>query len=65
MAGWKKTRAALPEAELREALTAAHEALTEVALARGLDPKSEHARDLCDAVLRKMNAGARRAWNGR
>lgn len=65
MTGWKKTGTALPEAELREALTAAHEALTEVAFTRGLDPKGEHARDLCDAALRKMNAGARRARNGR
>ena len=63
MTGWKKR--SLPETEVREALAAAHEALTEMALTKGLDPKGEHARDLCDAALRKLNAGMRRARYGR
>lgn len=63
MTGWKTT--SLPETELREALATAHEALTDMALTRGLDPKGEHARDLCDAALHKLNAGVRRARRGR
>jgi hypothetical protein len=59
MTGWKKNTP-IPERELRDALVAAHDALTEVAMTKGLDPDGERARELCDAAVRKLDAGARR-----
>lgn len=59
MTGWKKTSVS-QDAEVREALKAAYAALSEVAQTRGLDPNGEHARDLCETALRKLDVGMRR-----
>lgn len=56
-----KNKAVIADKEWREALACAHAALSEIARTRGLDPKGEHARDLCADVLEKLGGGDRPA----
>ena len=61
MTGWNDRTAGISRQQLRETIQAAHDALSEAAHGKGLNPGGERALDLCREALAKLGNDKRQA----